>query len=242
MIIKKLTGGGIVSLFLNVLLIIAVVVSEHYGHAFKDALVRRGLVERNAVESSDYWAVQGWTNTLKKMNIDCDVVFLGNSITNGSDFQSYFHDVKIVNLGYSGDIIPSMIDRVEMVKAVNPEKIFIMAGTNDLAHVSIEKYVERYTALIIKLKKELPDARLYLQSVLPVNHSMRRDYASNNKIEEANVEVAKLAHQYGCAYINLYDLYEEDGEMNKELTRDGVHLKPEAYSIWADAIRERVYE
>jgi len=218
------------------------VVSEHYGHAFKDALVRRGLVERNAVKSSDYWAVQGWTNTLKKMNIDCDVVFLGNSITNGSNFQSYFQDVKIVNLGYSGDIIPSMIDRVEMVQAVNPEKIFIMAGTNDLAHVSIEKYVERYTALIIKLKKELPDARLYLQSVLPVNHSMRRDYASNNKIEEANVEVAKLAQQYGCTYINLYDLYEEEGEMKIELTRDGVHLKPEAYGIWADAIRERVYE
>ena len=27
-----------------------------------------------------------------KMNIDCDICFLGNSITRGSDFQSYFPD------------------------------------------------------------------------------------------------------------------------------------------------------
>lgn len=129
-----------------------------------------------------------------------------------------------------------------MVKAVSPEKIFIMAGANDLVHVSIEKYVERYDSLITVLKKEVPNAKIYVQSVLPVNHKLRPDYPSNKKIEEANREISRLAKERECEFINLYELYVEDGEMKEELTRDGVHLKTAAYNIWAKAIERYIYE
>ena len=176
------------------------------------------------------------------MHYDCDIAFLGNSITAGSDFQAFFFDKKIVNLGYCGDIIPSMISRVGMVKAVSPEKVFVMAGTNDLVHVSIEKYIERYDSLITVLKKEVPNAKIYVQSVLPVNHKLRPDYPSNKKIEDANREISMLAKERECEFINLYGLYVEDGEMREDLTRDGVHLKKEAYNIWAKAIEKYIYD
>lgn len=230
--------GGVI---LNLLLLAGLILGEHYGHGYADALERRGIIERDYSKNPN-WAVNGWTNTLKKMHYDCDIVFLGNSITAGSDFQPSFQDKKIVNLGYCGDIIPGMINRIEMVRAVSPEKVFVMAGTNDLAHISIEKYVKRYDALIEAFNKEVPNARIYIQSVLPVNHEMSRGYATNEKIRNANAEISRLAKEKGCTFINLYDLYEEGGEMKKELTRDGVHLKPEAYNLWASAIEKNIYE
>lgn len=234
-------GGGI-SLILNVLLIVAVVVGEHYGHSYRQALVRRDLVERVAIKTPGYWEVHSWTNTLKKMRIDCDIVFFGNSITCGSDFQADFPDKKIINLGLSGDILPGMMDRLAMVECVHPKKIFIMAGTNDLGHVSVEQYLARYRKLIGKLKEDLPETKVYLQSVLPINTDMRPDCDYNDKILEANKAVRSLAEEYGCTFIDLYHLYEKDGQMNKELTKDGVHLKPQAYSLWANAITKYIYE
>lgn len=176
------------------------------------------------------------------MHIDCDIVFLGNSITAGSDFQAFFQDKQIINMGLHGDIIPGMINRIEMVKSVNPEKIFVMAGTNDLVHVSIEKYVERYDSLITVLQRNLPNAKIYIQSVLPANHELASSYIPNDKVKDGNAAIKKMAEPKGCTFINLYDLYELKGEMKKELSRDGIHLKPEAYGIWAEALREYVYE
>lgn len=50
----------------------------------------------------------------------------------------------------------------------------------------------------------------------------------NGKIEKANNIIKDLANKNGCDDINLYDLYVRDGQMPKELSRDGLHLRPEA--------------
>ena len=55
-----------------------------------------------------------------------------------------------------------------MLEAVNPEKIFIMAGTNDLVHVSLEEYRRRYLLLISTIKESIPNATIYIESVLPI--------------------------------------------------------------------------
>lgn len=62
-------------------------------------------------------------------------------------------------------------------------------------------------------------------------------HVDNGKIEKANNIIKDLANKNGGDYINLYDLYVREGQMPKELSRDGLHLSPEAYSIWAEAIR-----
>ena len=63
-----------------------------------------------------------------------------------------------------------MLRRVPILKAANPKKIFIMAGTNDLVHIGLEEYEKRYENLLRTIKDALPNARIYIQSVLPSNH------------------------------------------------------------------------
>lgn len=218
------------------------ILSEHYGHGIQKSLERFGVLKVDDKNRPNYWALYGWTNTLKKMRIDCDIVFLGNSTTVGSDFQAYFQDRQIVNLGYSGDDILGMSRRIKMVSAVHPDKIFVATGRNDLLKVSVDEYLDRYDSLITALQNELPYAKIYLQSVLPVNHEMKPNYTLNEKISTVNKQIKELATKKNCTYIELYELFEKNGEMRKELTKDGVHLFPESYQIWADAIKNYVYE
>lgn len=203
--------------------------------------IQLGLFGERTMSNSDYkWSIHGWTNMLEKMNYDSDIVFFGNSITRDGDFQKHFNKQKICNLGFGSDNMDGMIFRIGQIKAVNPEKVFVMAGINGLQVQTDKAFEEKYQRMVDSIKSSVPEAVVYLQSILPVNHSMKKGVASAAKIRKANEIIAKIAARSNCVYVNLWSLYEKDGEMPKELTRDGVHLFLEAYDRWADEIKRYI--
>lgn len=206
-------------------------------------LERLGIMKVDPKKRGDYWCIQGWTNTLEKLHLDVDVVFFGNSITRGSSFEKYFPNVSICNLGYPGDTTDGMLLRVNQIKAVHPEKVFVMAGINGLRIQTEQVFTEKYSTMVDSIKQAVPDARIYLQSILPVNPSMRGGKPSfKEKIVKSNEIIRRIAGQKGCVYVDLYRLYAVDGIMPAELTRDGVHLLPESYDRWAEEIRKYIEE
>ena len=243
---KKKSGQAriflLVSLLLNCVLLVALFVGERSGHAYRAALVRRGIVAYDDAKTAGYWTKMGWTNTLQKMNLTCDAVFFGSSSTRGSDFQQTFPDLSIVNLGLAGDNLLGMLYRIDMVMAVHPKKVFIMAGTNDLFHSSIEQFSDRYETLLASLRDSLPLAEVYLESLLPINHELKPQAPSHDQLSRANEAIRQIAKKHGCTFIDLYEHYVQEGELPKDLTRDGIHLKPEAYGIWAETIKNYLYE
>lgn len=188
----------------------------------------------------DYWAVKGWENTIKKLDYDADIVFLGNSITYYGAFNKAFPDKKVVNLGYPGDKINGMMRRIETIKAVSPEKVFVMAGINGLKDMELKTFYEKYKLLVDSIKKAVPDADIYLQSILPVNSSRNTDYGSNDKIADANKLIKKLAVKQHCMFVDLFSLYVKNNEMPMSLTKDGIHLKDSAYKRWYDKLKSFV--
>lgn len=231
----------VLSLVANVVLLAGI----YYIGGVKTSFFRRigtrmGICEMNPKDRGDYYCISGWTNTLNKLNYDADVVFFGNSITRGGDFQDYFTDVKTCNLGYPGDNMDGMMLRIGQIKAVNPEKVFVMAGINGLQYQTEEVFERKYLRMVDSIISAVPEAKVYLQSILPVNHSMSNVYASSDKIQKANERISGIATRSKCVYVDLWSLYEVDGEMPKELTRDGVHLYPEAYERWIEEIRKYI--
>lgn len=228
----------------NVVLLMLVVYIGYFKTNYINLKLQKiGLVEFDEKLRGDYWCIQGWTNTLEKLNIDVDVVFFGNSITRGSNFDKYFKDVSICNLGYPGDDTYGMTLRVKQIKAVNPEKVFVMAGINGLAHQSKEIFTIRYVALVDSIKETVPNAHIFIQSILPVNTQMdmgKNFKGKEQRIQEYNEIVKSIAKEKECTYIDLYSLYAVDGILPKQLTKDGIHLKPEAYERWANAIRQYI--
>lgn len=78
-----------------------------------------------------------------------DIVFLGNSITDGCEWAELFQNRHVKNRGISGDRTAWLLDRLDSVIAAHPKKLFLMIGTNDLAAgISPEEIVRNVARLI----------------------------------------------------------------------------------------------
>lgn len=190
----------------------------------------------------DYWAVRGWTSTVEKLHLNADVAFFGNSITWASNFETLFKEdsLLIIELGYPGDNIEGMIRRMDMLQSCNPHKIFIMAGINGLNHQTPDQFSTLYEQLIDSVQTRIPKAKLYLESILPVNNRMKEGIATNEQILIANKCIQKIAKAHNAQYVDLHRLYYKNGEMSERFTTDGLHLKQEAYKLWAKEIHKYV--
>src|ERR1700744_3391240 len=60
------------------------------------------------------------------------IIFLGNSITEFGDWKQLNNNPVIVNRGIAGDITFGIMKRLDEVIALNPSKLFIEAGINDI--------------------------------------------------------------------------------------------------------------
>lgn len=220
-----------------VLLAMVIFIGGYKTNFLKRQFVKLGWAEIEAKDRTDFWCVRGWYNTLKKLDLDVDVVFYGNSITSGSDFRKFFPDVSICNLGYPGDDLPGLRFRAYTIAAVNPEKIFVMGGINCLKQTPLDIFTEQYSQMIKGVKEAVPEAHIYLQSILPV-----KDKVLTKKVMDCNIIIDSLASAYGCQYIDLFPLYEKEGGMNLDYSKDGTHLKSEHYDKWANAIKDYIYE
>ncbi|MCM1535038.1 MAG: GDSL-type esterase/lipase family protein [Clostridium sp.] len=186
------------------------------------------------------WTLYSWQNFVTFADYDADIVFFGDSLTSNYNFQSKFPNVKILNMGLVGDTLTGMHDRVVMVKSVTPEKIFVMGGINGIHDRTVAETVNQYRDLLTKLQEEIPDAVIYVESILPILKTRADEYASNEMIAKQNEELEKLVVEMGAIWIDLYSLYIKDGELDSKLTEDGLHLTDNAYSYWIEAVKPYV--
>ena len=231
-----------VSLFFNILLAGVVCFYEIRTHNVQEMLTVLGWCNMDEKQRSGHYFIVDWAACVKKLNYKADVAFFGNSITANSNFQNYFTDIKIAEFGLHGDRVDGMIRRLPMLQSVNPDKIFVMAGINDLHRSSPETIVERYDKLLTLIHDSLPNAKIYVQSILPVNRVKEKLYASNDVIKETNVLIEECAKKHNCKFIDLNSVYIENGVLPDSLSFDGVHLTQPAYGRWAKVIKPYIYE
>lgn len=177
-----------------------------------------------------------------------DIVFLGNSITNGSEWCELFGDSRIKNRGISGDTTEGVYDRLEPIIAGRPKKIFLMIGVNDISRGrTTAQIADGIRAIAERIVAESPSTRLYLQSVLPVNdcYGMFGSHTSRyRQVPEINAEIQHIAADTGAVYVDLYTPFAdpESGKMRPELTNDGLHLLGAGYLLWRDVVTPYVTE
>lgn len=175
------------------------------------------------------------------------VVFLGNSITEVGRWSELLPGDRAINRGISGDNSFGVYNRLSQVLAIKPRKIFLMIGVNDIKRGTPLSYiVANYERIIKKVKAASPGTTLCLQSVLPVTESMLASiYAkiNNQTIRTLNEQLQALAVKYQLTYVDLHNevFKDENGQLKRELTTDGLHLKHAAYRLWADYLKKKKY-
>lgn len=210
------------------------------GGYYKKLMIKLGLQEQ--IAKTDHTAL-AWHNCLKKMRYNADIVFFGDSITLASDFGLRFPDKRIVNLGIGGDTLAGMTQRIPMIEALKPEKIFIMGGINGLTDHNMAKMFASYRQLVEKIHSATPNAKIHIQSVLPVSKVKEMSLMCHNKtIRAFNIQLRQLAGEKNFIFVDLFSVYEKDGQMNPQLSPDGLHLNKDAYIHWEHAIETFIYE
>lgn len=230
----------LVNILLSILLYIACIKTDIHMRlmAYLGVINYSSSGSRHLVE---FRCLDGWANCISKLNVSCDVVFYGNSITYESNFQKYFPGYTICNLGCNRDDLDDLIFRSFIIRSVHPERIFIMGGINRFQELSLEEFEKKYNTLVDTISIQNPDSQIFLQSLLPVNISMEvgSRYADcREKIKEANRIIKNIADENSCIYIDLYSKFQVNDFLPEKFTRDGLHLYPEAYEIWATAISD----
>ncbi len=170
-----------------------------------------------------------------------DIVFLGNSITDGGEFAEFFHNPDIKNRGIRSDVIEGVRKRLYQITPGHPSKIFLLIGINDVSHhLGAKKIAERYRNLVRDIREQSPETQLYIQSIMPVNNSFARYknlIGQEKTIKELNPMLRQIAEEEGAQYIDLTPaLSDSKGNLRKEFTNDGLHLTGKGYAAWMDVI------
>ena len=233
-------GKGVVILWILCLLFaIGFTVLFIHGHYARRILNRLGIVSQVVKEDFsilyDLNTVDAWERCLEQLDVDADVVFIGDSLTYFSDFTRYFPEKKICNLGINGDTLQGLNVRVSMIRAVNPEKVFLLGGINSLRDARFDAALKEYEQLVNHMCRLL-DAEIYLISVLPIASYRAVDVLANDTITRFNQKLAELAEKKGIVHIDAASGFLLNGEMNPAYTIDGVHLSQAGYDVWADQI------
>lgn len=198
-------------------------------------------------ERSEYWRQR--VSLFNRLPISSDdIVFVGNSITDGGELSELLEDSRVKNRGINSDDIDGVISRIDNILAGHPAKLFLLIGINDVSHnLSVQSLLSKYEVLVSKIREYSPDTRLYIQSVMPINNDFGR-YKSLKGKEEVivsfNSGLRELALKNCVEYIDLWEVLSvpDSGKLNPDFTNDGLHLTGEGYIAWMGHIKKYVCE
>ena len=106
------------------------------------------------------------------------ILLLGDSITESFNTQKLLLEFKIINKGISGNNSTHLLKRLDRdLLASNPDIVFILIGTNDIANgFSDEKILSNISSIIEITMTKLNGSKIFITSILPTRDNQPRPY------------------------------------------------------------------
>ena len=164
---------------------------------------------------------------------NADIVMLGDSQIDLANWEDLFPSNEITNHGIRADTTDGVLDRIDLTCNMNPTKVFIMIGINDLLNgANIDDIYKNYQRIVNELIKN--KINVYIQSILLVGNKRKN---LNNHVTKLN----KMLENYTqtnllITYIDLNDALSNGSCLSEEYTIDGIHLNGKGYKVWRDII------
>jgi len=172
-----------------------------------------------------------------------EIIFLGDSITDGGNWTEMLQDLRVKNRGISGDVTEGVLPRLREITRAKPAKLFLMIGINDLARGKTpRRLVGDIRKIVSRIKKRSPETVIHLQSLLPVNPDlgMFKDHTDKTAaVLTVNKRLKKMAETHKLIYIDLHTAFAGEGnKLKPEYTNDGLHLTGAGYELWRGLIEK----
>lgn len=175
-----------------------------------------------------------------------EVVMLGNSLTQGVNWNELLGRNGVVNRGITSDITEGFLNRMEYVYKLRPKICFIMGGINDIYNwVPTQTIYENYLKIIAGLQAR--GIKPVIQSVLYSGKDWGKEWLTinrpelkvtevnegrNKEVDVLNKMLETFAKQNNIDYIDLNSLTKRGRFIKDDLVYDGIHLNAKGYKIW----------
>ncbi len=201
-----------------------------------------------AWKQDKYRMVASW-RTLNQTCQPGQIVFTGSSLMEMFPVEKFAAEEGaqfpiVYNRGVGGWRTEEMLDCLdEMVIDLQPRRVFINIGTNDLsdATVTIDALMGRYEEILTHIEAAVPGVEVVMMAYYPVNYDAADEcmkanlrIRTNERLREANQAVEALAARLGYRFINVNaPLTDDHGRLKAEYTIEGMHIYEEGYrAIW----------
>lgn len=178
-----------------------------------------------------------------------DVVFMGDSITEMWRIaEPSRFALPRANRGISGQTSPQMLLRfMPDVIALKPKAVHLMCGVNDIAgNTGASTPGDYHNNMLAMLDLARANGiRVILASLTPVTGFMWAPHlpSPRPRVASLNAWLRKLADERGFVFADYHAaLATDDGALQPELTRDGVHPTSKGYDVMAPACDRAIAE
>ena len=171
-----------------------------------------------------------------------EIIFLGNSITDGSEWSELLQNPRAKNRGISGDTSEGVLFRLYQITRVQPAKVFLLIGINDLSkNVSPDTVYANICKIVSTIRTKSPKTKVYVQSILPVNNTFKTFSTHTSRtplVKDINQRLKNICPKLGATYVDLFSELKNpnDDMLNPLYTNDGLHLLGEGYKAWLRVI------
>jgi len=153
-----------------------------------------------------------------------DVVFAGDSHVQFNEWVEMLGHPNILNRGIGGESTEQLSRRMGSIALKHPEKIIIIAGSNDLmSGVKTHETLRNYERMLSVIRKESPGTEVYVCAIFPTIWEPARE------ISELNDGIRRLTRKYGYTFLDTFTPLLSKDTINPALTWDGIHLNAKGY-------------
>jgi lysophospholipase L1-like esterase len=223
-----------VLIFTNILtLVFLLIVSFHYNVPQK-ILAKLGIIENSNIIAYSQYDIR---NALfsEYYNKEYRIVMLGDSITQGVEWNELLGITQIANRGIGSDTTEGFIKRLSDIYKLQPEICFIMGGINDLGRgISVKIILQNMEKIIDELERN--KIKPIIQSTLYVSKGHKGWEKTNTDVDGLNNGLKNICMENGLTFIDVNKILSADGALINEYTYDGVHLFGIGYKKWGELI------
>lgn len=158
-------------------------------------------------------------------------VIIGDSIAEAC--HEYGLLPKSIDLAVRGRRTDNSYDEVNTAIMLAPEHIFLCLGMNDLVFVAGNEkvFIKQYEDLIHAIQQGIPNAKIYVNSILPMTDVGYQETPYNKYDRKFNVEIKKMCEKMGITYIDNDVIIDRDPA---KFEQDGIHPTYPFYSVWLE--------
>ncbi|MFB0919158.1 MAG: GDSL-type esterase/lipase family protein [Clostridiaceae bacterium] len=163
-----------------------------------------------------------------------DSLFMGDSLTEPLSLYEYLPKSNV--LAVKGRNTKTALDDVKQITNLNPSRIFLSYGMNDLNITNDpDVFKSNYSDLIKAIKKIKPDAEIVLLSIQYATDSAvaAQPTLSDKRVDEFNGKMKALAEENNYYYLDISSLVKGSNLYEG----DGIHFATSYYSKLLNLIK-----